>query len=806
MRKIRIFAVSQNPVWLVFALSFYGVLLLVMIQSWSFGIGRAEAQESDKLDLESVMDLDDAAQKLRENPANPFSVSEFSRALVTEKGKGLRRVITLSEAYLISGVVPIRRLDADIRLYVFAERDIDGTWYLAVGMQPDHAEGWVRKISTVELTATENPAEHSYTVVGLGEPLVAENSGFFRRVLTRPGASLRTSRGSRLPLDTFSILYVFADRHISGKQWLAVGERLDKVDGWVELDFVEEWKSMLVMQYAPKSTERQRTLFFRTKEALKSVIDDPNGKRVATTLYESVATGGNADGRVVAVEPDRAVRADQLYLLPILNHEKTFFNYQNWRDVTLLQLAGVTDQSFVRNSSTAGLSLNKDSDHQNERLRDFVIRVAFVIDTTKSMGPYIEATKTFVRNVYQRLESVDAAGNLQIALIGFRDNIEKAPGADYVTRVYRSFELSAKPEDVIAAIDEVQPATNSTHQWREDAYAGIHRAITELDWALENTDRPSGANIMVLITDASARDIGDELASVPNFGAPTARAQLDNRGIALHAFHLQTTDARDSTPGEIERGASQYREIDNLYSVRGDTPRAISESFSDIEDSLVTALTAYSKGIELRRAISIYDQINDIDIDIDSDSNVIDEGNTGIASTRILSDIFRFQQEYLGYFEGTRPPAFYRAWVADRDLFKQRQASMVVSVLISRSQLELLASSIESLLDDLDSKRATYSETYEGTRDESGRASADPLLPEATAEMLASLPYYSKLLRETAEGFAALGPSQDVLLNEVRAKLTAYRSILKSQRKWIRASENAPKIDELYPLPLDDLP
>jgi hypothetical protein len=634
--------------------------------------------------------------------------------------------------------------------------------------------------------------------------MMGENSGFLRRVLTRTGAELKNADGATIPLETFSILYVFADEQINGLRWLAVSEHSRKADGWVEFDSTEDWKSMLVMQYAPKTAERERTLFFQSKDVLKSIIDDPMGRELAASIYQDVKNGRNSDGRIVTVEPERAVRSDQLYLMPILDHERTYFNYQNWRDVTLLELAGVTDQSPVRNRDGQANPSEVATSSQRQKLKDFVVRVAFVIDTTKSMGPYIEATKSFVRSVYSRLDDMNATESLQVALVGFRDNVDIAPDAGYVTKIYRAFGSTGTHQDIIAAIDEVEPATASTHQWREDAFAGIHRAITELDWSSGDPNRPTGANIMILITDASARDVGDKLASVPGFGAPTARAQLDNRGIALHTFHLETIDARDSGEGDVTRGSSQYRELDKLYSVRGDTPKAIADSFSNIEDSLVDALSAYSQGVEIRRTDTIYDQIRDIDID--SGSNVIDESNTDIASTRILSDIFRFQQEYLGYFEGTRPPEFYRGWVADKDFFNQRQSSMTVSVLISRSQLELLASSLEALLDDLDSKRATYSETYEGTREESGRASADPQLPEATADMLAALPYYSKLLRETAEGFAALGPSQDVLLNEVRAKLTAYRSILRSEKKWIRVSDNSPGSDHLYPLPLDDLP
>ena len=185
-------------------------------------------------------------------------------------------------------------------------------------------------------------------------------------------------------------------------------------------------------------------------------------------------------------------------------------------------------------------------------------------------------------------------------------------------------------------------------------------------------------------------------------------------------------------------------------------------------------------------------------------SSVLTEETAELAAKPIVSDIFRYQQAYLGRYEGSQPPAFYRAWAADRDLISQGQEALTVSVLVSRGQLELLADAIEHTVNDVQSKTTNLAEFHSSVSIESGKATSDPNLTKVAAAFLESLPYKSKFLQISREGFLGLGQGQEDLLNEVRAKLTGYREILMSDKHWMRVSDTSE--EELYPLPLRDLP
>src|SRR5690606_33142412 len=99
------------------------------------------------------------------------------------------------------------------------------------------------------------------------EPLrMTPGSDFYRRALTLPGATLRTAPEQAgqagTPLPVFSIFYVFGSRSLDGTEWLEVGRQVaGPPEGWIEAQRLQDWSTMLVMQYAPAG-QRRRVLFF----------------------------------------------------------------------------------------------------------------------------------------------------------------------------------------------------------------------------------------------------------------------------------------------------------------------------------------------------------------------------------------------------------------------------------------------------------------------------------------------------------------------------------------------------------------
>ena len=650
---------------------------------------------------------------------------------------------------------------------------------------------------TASAATDERSADGSLPPLDSGAPLASDVPGLFQRVLTRPGGTLVDADGNRTQLDPFTILYVYGEASAArGERMLAVGRGRTGPDGWIPFAQTETWRSMLVMEYAARTAERRRVLFFSDKDALLDLISDyETGAARVEDVYAAVGRGANAEGTIVTVEPKRAVGREQTYLMPIIDHDEAFFDYGDAADVTLLQLAGLTGDATTRETAATTVAEIEQRQVDESALRDFVVGVAFVIDTTRSMGPYIEATKNFVENVYGRLDQAGLTDRFRFGLVGFRDNLEAAPDADYVTRVYRDLQSPASVWDMLKDVRAVLPAGAPTQDWREDAFAGLRLAARTLDW--DEVD----ARIMVLVTDASARSESDLLAHDSGYGAETLRAVMDQRDISVYTMHLRTHEARQvAGQSEIYRAESQYSTIGTYMPVEGDTAAAFRAALEAVEMQVVRSLTEAAKG----RPIQVDPRMVDEVLFLDGGGS-LDEGNADIAAAPISSGIFRYQQEFLGDYAGEKPPAFYRAWAADRDLLNQSVRALDVSVLLTRQQVEVLAQAIADLIDDIDAKRARISEIQSTGGNMTGRMVSDPLLPKATAGFLEALPYRSDLTSITVDEFLAqTAQQQEDMLNVVRAKLRGYGEILSSDSRWMQINDDS--ADDLYPIPLRDLP
>jgi len=650
-----------------------------------------------------------------------------------------------------------------------------------------------------ETSRTEDRrADLELALDGLETPLAGRDPGFLRRILTRPGAAIRTAAGGAAIPAPFSIYYVYAERSdAAGNHWLAIGETASGPTGWISHEQTEDWRSMLVMEYAARTDARKPVLFFRSDDDLRAVIEDRAGDTSALDLYADLAAGGNAAGRIVTVEPHRGTASDALYLLPVLDFSYEIFAYGGAEDVTLLQLVGLTGDTATRAQTRAEETPQPaQAPPASDRLRDFRIGVAFVINTTISMGPYIEATKDFVLNVYGRLDALGIAQRFRIGIVGFRDNVTLAPGASYVTRIYRDLrepDLAA----IARQIQTIEAARVPTRDWREDSFAGLRSAAYDLDWGEVD------AKIIVLVTDASARDVGDDAAQFGAFGAASVRAIMEQNDIRVITTHLRTEEARRAAGNsEILRGEAQYRELGIYLPVEGDTARAFGRALDGVENTIVDTLAGYAAGIERSSELDEDERLELLSV-LDGGA-AITVDNAALAARPIASEIFRAQQAYLGEFEGAVPPKFYRAWAADRDLVATSETALEVSVLVTRAQLEDIATGLDNLLRSIDDKERGLGAFFLDAQAESGRATTDPLMSDFTPRYLDALPYRSRLGSITVQEFLRLGQDQEAILNDVRAKLTAYREILRSDRRWMKVSEASE--EQLYPLRLRSLP
>lgn len=524
-----------------------------------------------------------------------------------------------------------------------------------------------------------------------------------RRVLSRPGARLQDEAGNFTPLPSFSVFYVYAEGMSGSVPILAVGGGTRGAEGWVQASQTEDWRTMLVMSYAP-NTGRDRTVFFASENDVFDVLDLEEGSGAAIrSIHNQIEEGSYDPEKIVAIEPALTVNSvERPYLMPVLDFVQT--STETHGDVTILQLAALNRDST--DISTAGAqSVGEDRITIEADARDFKVGVAFVIDTTRSMGPYIDRAQDFVRDISLGLTNRGLQDQFDFALVGFRDNVGAGQDVEYLRRVYRDFGVVSSRGSLFADVEDMQPAAASTANWREDAFAGIDLAIGGLNWGEVDS------RLVFLITDASPRTVGDALASDSRMGPETINALAAQRNISLFVLHMQTEQAASvsqSTEGydDTARGQQLYARlsqtgdaaISKYFSVQGQTEQAFADSLNLVAGLVIDQLSELSLTGRLTQPQALLDDPF-LDAVTAGGSVVIeDEGDAPLIAAAVAGELFRYQTEYLGARSGVEAPDFYRGWAVDKDIANPGRRSLEVSVFVTRDQLSDLANRLGDIV------------------------------------------------------------------------------------------------------------
>jgi hypothetical protein len=117
-----------------------------------------------------------------------------------------------------------------------------------------------------------------------------------------------------------------------------------------------------------------------------------------------------------------------------------------------------------------------------------VVEVAFVLDTTGSMGPLIEGAKRKIWSIATSILDANPDAEIRMGLIAYRDI-----GDVYVTK---KFELTTDIQDLYANLLELRARGGG--DWPESVNEALHTAVTRLAWSYG----PEVCRIMFLVGDA----------------------------------------------------------------------------------------------------------------------------------------------------------------------------------------------------------------------------------------------------------------------------------------------------------------
>lgn len=628
------------------------------------------------------------------------------------------------------------------------------------------------------------------TTVGVAEaqvqrPMVQEGkTALYQRVVAVPGAMLvpdldNTSKTRGVP--PFSTFYVYERRDgANGRPWIQVGtDSNGTIDGWLDGDQAFDWKQTLTVAFRDPA-QQERVLLFGDRDSLKKIVDD-NDAASYRQLREQAAAGAVADSPVVAMQPESDVDIRRnFYLVPILDHEDVLVGGQQAR---LLRVASVPlqDSTLVAETYRTG--------------------IVFVIDSTISMKPYIDATRAVMQRVYRSIEKEGLEKRVNYGLVAFRDNLSAAPGLDYVTRTFADLAGDGSADEFLTSIDSVQPSLVSSDGFNEDAYAGVREAIGSVNWS------DYYARYIILITDAGPRAASDPL-SATGFGADALRQLAADNDIAVGVFHLQTPAGRDNH----EYAESEYRSL-SAVSGLGDLYYPVRAG--DVDD-FETALSALTEEVTVQVRAAASGQAPALARAAAPDSAL----DTFQQNVNRLG--YGLRMRYLQEKSGEDVPSLFNAWMVDRDFDAPEEQAVDVRLMLTRDQLsdlhEVLRQVLitaeegtlapDDFLDELKSLAASVSRDPQATRTATRTVGGESLADLGyMREYLEGLPYKSEVMNldlSIWEQWPA--QRQFEFVNQLDSKVAYYRALHDNIDLWVSLDGESVDGDSVYPLLLEALP
>ncbi|MBQ7607765.1 MAG: VWA domain-containing protein [Desulfovibrionaceae bacterium] len=619
----------------------------------------------------------------------------------------------------------------------------------------------------------------------------------YQRVVTHPGAMLYADASASTPLrpvKTFTVMYIYG----RDKDRVEVGVNSSQADGWIDEKSVTVWPQALTMVFTDRMG-RKPVLFFRNEDALIETCRAQNIAERIDGYLDFLQKNPKVPESypVLASEPlSSAVSQKNFYLLPVLGVNTQF------SDLKLVEVASLNPGNEVEKpkGSQQGQTTNPD-------LR---IGFAFVIDTSISMGPYIEQTVALIRDLYNRLEKSPHADKMAFAVVAFRSDVRKTPKLEYTAKVICDFTTVADRKTLETALQSVSEAKVSSHDVNEDSFAGVLEAAEKLSW-----DK-FGSRVMLLVTDAGPLAAGDP-TSKTGLTPAALRDFLKQKRIYLTCAHVK--NAKNLKNEKYAEGV--YEELtmqgDNQASyidLNVGAKRAAEKTFRSTADTLAQSytrlLTATATGQFLKEPPAITSKR----------PATPEEKAARIAETTGYAMLLQFY----GDREKASPPHVVNAWIADADLslLESNQSAPVLacepSVLLTKRQLSKLYEQVKTLL--YASEEAFLNgdpDLFAQIKSAAAQMSRDPnqftLDPDRNLvennlldDVLEGLPYKSEISTMTRQDWESMTTGErKKRITRLKSLLNRYEGYDRDVSNWESFGASDPD-DSVYRVPLSMLP
>lgn len=366
-------------------------------------------------------------------------------------------------------------------------------------------------------------------------------------VFAEPNESSRSQ-----PLRQFEFFFCLAADESGAKTKdgfyrIAAGTSESNAIGWVKADDIVEWPHTQVLGFT-KRAERDPANFFLNQQAIESYLRDGSTEQA------------------ISREPNGV---EILSLLPILVETEIEVNGEK---VKSFQVA------YIHTADPKNVFAPKDSITIPQIQKELTLDIVFVIDTTSSMAPYIDAAKEVIRKIAAAVNTnQNVKGRVRLGLVGYRDS-----GDEYVSKILFSLETGTNLSAFETALGHIKAEGGGDNP--EQVFAGTRSAVTEMNW------NDIANRHVIVIGDAPNHEDEKSLVSVEAVvaaaqpGASSDDIEAILQHITIHALHVG-----EGSGAEFETCRRQFSTLAAGRDFAGLS--ANTASVSSFMDSLITNLT-----------------------------------------------------------------------------------------------------------------------------------------------------------------------------------------------------------------------
>lgn len=628
----------------------------------------------------------------------------------------------------------------------------------------------------------------SLSVLANSKPLLMEGKKtLYQRVLSVPDARLYltpTESAESSEILPFSVLYVYE----KGSDWIRVGyDSFGQTAGWVMRDQAIVWNQALTVSFKDPH-DIQRVMLFNSKDDLEKLVTDYDTSGYQS-LYDAVVTGNPPQNSpVIAIQPEAHLEIrENFYLVPIKQHEDVYLGNEQAR---LLEIASVP-------LDDSGSELSEIEDDT----RSYRSGIHFVIDSTQSMGPYIDRTREAVARVYSAIEKQGLTNQVSFGLTAYRDNLDMVPELEYLTQRYVSLEEGTDVERFFDRVNTLSPSDVSSRDFREDAYAGIKSAIEDSAW--DQFD----ARYVVLITDAGPRESHDSLGDT-RLSAQAIRQLAYDKGISVWVLHLRT----ESEAANHQKAESLYKQV-SYYPGIGDFYYGVSlgqvDEFGNVLEVLANQIT--------QQVLATTNGVPPLPLP------KREAGETQLAQLqdRVAKLGNALRMRYIQRESGQPLPKVFDAWMIDRDFINPERSAVDVRVLLTRDQLSDLKNvmqqvlelaeegvlSPQSFIDDLKSLAATVSRDPSSVGGSTSGAGENLADMGYMREYIEDLPYTGEVMNLTLESWEEWSAKVQIeFMHNLESKINYYQALHDHTDLWVTPGGGPVNGNSVFPVALELLP